>query len=170
MPYSSATKNRNAIRAILMLISLLACLLMGCVQRQVSGKAVVDNLVLELQVSDRCPNYGETVTIRATVTNRDSRPFIVELKDRPLLDISIGYSYSTPSETLIRWSDGKPLTSELTRLELEPGESKSVEMAWVVPTGIGFAGVSATVYYDDRSLDNSIGVNLSLTPANCIGH
>jgi len=31
-----------------------------------------------------------------------------------------------------RWSDGKDLTPELTLLELQPGQSKTIEMNWVV--------------------------------------
>ncbi len=168
MHNSFVAEGKKVIPWILVTILILITSLAGCVQREVTGRAVVDNLALDLWASDRCPNYGEPVTIRATVTNHGSNVYTVELKDQPVLDIYL--SYRTTGETLIRWSDGKTLTPDLIRMELKPGESKSIEMRRVTPSGIGFAGVSAGFYYDERSLNNPLGVNLSLTPANCIGH
>jgi len=66
------------------------------------------------------------VTVRAKVTNQSSEPFHEELKDQPVLDLFVGEA---------RWSEGKPLTPDLTQLDLKPGESKSIEMQYVVKGG-----------------------------------
>ncbi len=144
---------------------LVAFLMVGCVQRERSITVGEIPFGLTLWVSDRCPRYGETVTIRETVTNRDSNLHVIELKDRPVLDLYAGYR--TANETLIRWSDGKTLTSELTRLALGPGEAKSIEMPLTIPAGACCGGASVTFYYDERSLNNPMTTSLSITPNDC---
>jgi hypothetical protein len=86
-----------------------------------------NNFAVEIWASTNCAAPGEVVRARATVTNRDSRTQIAELEEQPVLDIII-----TDQNGEHRWSEGKPLTPDLMRLELKPGESKTIEMEWVV--------------------------------------
>ncbi len=86
------------------------------------GQAVV----VDMWASDNLVQPGETVKFRATVTNKTAKTFSVDLKDLPVLDIVIYVQSKTT-----RWSDGKALTSDLTHLELKPGESKAIEMDYV---------------------------------------
>jgi hypothetical protein len=47
------------------------------------------------------------------------------------MDINIGGTKGSGEPTaFLRWSDGKPLTADLTHLQLKPGESKTIEMSW----------------------------------------
>ena len=107
---------------------LLSALLLGCSTGARSVTAGGKFLYVELWTNNGCPRLGETVTLRATARNGGSNTQIVELKDQPVLDIIVG----NPDNSKIRWSAGKALTSELTRLELKPRESKSIEMQWRV--------------------------------------
>jgi Intracellular proteinase inhibitor len=87
-------------------------------------------LDVEMWASSGCMHVGDKVHLRATVSNRGPKPQTIDLKDTPVLDIVFGNPDAGP-----RWSDGRPLTPDLTRLELKPGESKSIEMDWVAEYG-----------------------------------
>jgi hypothetical protein len=94
---------------------------------------------------------------RATVVNNDSITQVVELTDRPVFDLLIGYRTPEGGSTILRWSDGKALTPDVTRIVLLPGGSKSIEMRWVVinqPPGV--IGVSARFIADPKDVDNPI--------------
>ncbi len=86
------------------------------------GQAVT----VDMWANDNLVQPGETVKLRATVTNKTTKIFSVDLKDQPVLDI-----VTKSGGQVIRWSDGKALTSDLTHLELKPGESKAIEMDYV---------------------------------------
>ena len=83
-------------------------------------------IVVDMWANDNLVQPGETVKFRATVTNKTSEIFLIDLKDQPVLDI-----VTKSGGQVIRWSDGKALTSDLTHLELKPGESKTIEMDYV---------------------------------------
>ena len=168
MHRASNVKITKPVFWILAAVSLLGFLSAGCVQRERSITIGERPFEVKLWVSDRCPSYGETITIRATVTNRDSTAHVIELTDRSVIDISAGYR--TTEDSLFRWSDGKPLTPELTRLELKPGEAKSIEMPLTTPFGACCGGVSVRFYSDERSLNNPMGTSLSIDPNECVGH
>lgn len=85
------------------------------------------NYTVELWASTNCILPGETVTVRATVTNVGSQTLIIDLRDQVVFDLII-----TDQNGEHRWSEGKSLMPELTRLELKPGQSKMLEMQWVV--------------------------------------
>jgi len=165
MPYASEVNKKHSFLQIVMFVPILALLLAGCLQRERSVTAGGIPFELNLWVNNRCPNYGEPVTIRASAINRDSRVHIVEFKDHPILDIYV--NYRTRDEILIRWSDGKPSSSDLNHVEIKPGESKSIEMQASIPPGAYNVLVSARLYYEGRSVDNPIGTNMSLTPNDC---
>ena len=95
-----------------------------------------DDLIVDLWASSDCVQVNELVKLRTTVTNHSTKAQVFETKDQPVLDIVFG----NPDSPFQRWSNGKALTSDMTHLELKPGESKSVEMDWV-PDGSRRGGV-----------------------------
>lgn len=110
--------------------------LTGCDQ-SISEQAGGPDIVLSVWISKNCFKEGDLLIFRATTTNKGSDTFVVELEDRPVFDLEIGYNLSsstTNSQPVsIQWSDNKPLTSDLTRTKLEPGESKTIEIKLLVP-------------------------------------
>lgn len=120
-------------------------LVVGCIpSRAVATRtayARVGGLALNLWTSRYGLSVGESVDIRFTVENIREKTRVIELADRPVMDISISFD-----DVPIRWSDGREITPELTRLVLEPGESKTLEMTWVADERarnvlVGVAGV-----------------------------
>ncbi len=91
--------------------------------------------------------------LRATVTNHTTKTQVIELTDQPVLDIII-----RNQGQIVRWSNGKPLTPDLTRLQLKAGESKEIEMEWTVKTP-----TPSTVFYVDANFVYSTRVP-ALTP------
>lgn len=125
-----------------------ALLLAGCLQRPqppMSNTGVVANLAVTTWISNPCVQPNDIVHLRATVANHGSQTEVVDLKDKPVLDIEIGLT-----DRQLRWSDGKELTPELTHFELKPGDSKTIEMDWVVSNDYGFHNASAVFIYSDK--------------------
>lgn len=117
-----------------------------------------------------CASPGDTLTVHATITNNDPHTQVVDLTDQPVLDLVIGYSSGTTTgNRSIRWSDSKPLTPDLTRLELKPGQSKSIEMKVVVPPDVANIGVSARFIDDPRMINNPLSPSFLVDVANCPG-
>lgn len=146
-------------RQVSILTILLAFLLSGCQgTKPVTSKGgmILGNDLLELELwlnRNSCvPTPGETLTFRATVTNRGKQAHKIELKEKPVLDIEIDYAVSNEERKTIRWSDGKPRTPEMMTLEFAPGESKSIEMDWV---SVRPYGDSANVQAILRSGENA---------------
>lgn len=110
-------------------------LIVSCIPSKVvptrTAYARVGGLTLNLWTSRYGLSVGESVDIRLTVENIREKTRVIELADRPVIDISIGFSTMGGDHVRIRWSDGREMTSELTRLVLQPGESKTLEMTWV---------------------------------------
>ena len=114
----------------LITLLILTAFMLGCSRpsKPVSDAAGrSDDVLVQLWVSSDCVQPGEVVKIRVTVTDTSALNQVIESSDQPVLDIVFG----NPDHPFLRWSDGKPLTSDLTRFELKPGESKSIEMDWV---------------------------------------
>ncbi len=146
-------------------LSVLSVILLGCLSKPVSSSRVAEGIVVEIWASNSCTQPGDVIKLRATVTNNGTTPHIVELRDQPVFDITVGNQGS-----VVHWSDGKPLTSDLTRLELKPGESKSIEMNWIVKTpstGTVFSA-NATFIYSPRApggpVSPGILINVSICP------
>ncbi len=146
---------------IKLILLLLVCALSSCVAppEPVSRNSVVDDLNVEIWASSRCVKPGETVSLRASVMNFGNRVQAIELKDKPILDIVFG----NPDNGR-RWSDGKPLIPDLTRLKLKPGESKTIEMNWIVPaeTSFGPVQISAILNYNNKGDRVVPGVNVDV--------
>ena len=120
------------------------------------GQAVT----VDMWASDNCVQPGNVVTLRATVTNKTSKTQVFELKDRPVFDLVV----ETGGRTT-RWSDGKALTSDLTRLELQPGQSKTIEMDWKALCCDNLVA-GADFFYDARfPLSPSVLVNVRNCPS-----
>lgn len=90
-----------------------------------------DDLELIIQtVSFDCVKSGDPIQIRFTVKNAGRRIMTADSIERPALDIAIGYSSS--SEASILWSAQNP-AQVVHHLVWQPGESKTIEMTWIVP-------------------------------------
>jgi len=90
------------------------------------------NLGLTLWVSRGRTSVGQPVQIRYTVDNFGDRTEVIQLQEKqePVMDILVFFG-RLGSTTRIYWSDGHEITPEMRRLELAPGESKTIEMTWV---------------------------------------
>jgi len=118
-------------RGVILLSLVVAISLFGCqhVPNPVSASSVVSIdsiLVVEVWVSDKCPENGKDITVRATVTNKGTKTQVLDSKDQPVLDLIVTTGGTGGVKT--RWSDGKALTPDLTHLELQPGQSKTIEI------------------------------------------
>jgi hypothetical protein len=72
---------------------------------------------------------GEPVELRFTVVNDGDEKQVIELVDEPVMDIMVCYRLS--DDIRVYWSDGREVTAEMRRLELDPGESKTIDMIWI---------------------------------------
>ncbi|MBI4786652.1 MAG: hypothetical protein HY782_06360 [Chloroflexi bacterium] len=113
---------RRWLLLLLLPLGLSACVGWPSPQSNATG---LDDLALILWTSHRNVNVNQPVTIRFTVRNEGKQTVVYDRKDKPVADILIPGGFPK-----VRWSDGKPLTAELTRLELKPGESRVLEMIW----------------------------------------
>ena len=90
----------------------------------------LDNFGLEIWVSRGQANPGNAIDVRFTVDNMGSRTEVIEWEDKPVMDIVVAKTY---------WSDGREITPEMRRLELAPGEARTIEMTWVVEGGTSYS-------------------------------
>lgn len=137
-------------RWLAMLTICILFLLTGCLYGPVSKRAAVGasggEITVESWASTNCAKLGETVNLHTRLTNSSSNTFSVEMNDRPVFDLCIegfgGYKKC--------WSDGKPLTPDVTRIELKPGQSKDLEMKWIAEYSSEF-GAGGSFYYGSNS-------------------
>jgi hypothetical protein len=64
---------------------------------------------------------------------------IIDAKTRPVLDLVVG---GVKGKGFV-WSDGKALNPDITRLELKPGQEKTIDVTWT--PGEEYEGVVANV-------------------------
>ena len=95
-------------------------------KREVWGEG---GLRRELWVSQERASVGESIDLVFTVKNVGDETEVIEIDDGPVMDILVGQGDHYEQE--VYWSDGREITPEMRRLELAPGESKTIEMAWV---------------------------------------
>ncbi len=136
--------------------------LLGCLRqpKPATHTGSYGDFGIKIWVSDTCVRVGETVKVKATVTNNGSRTRVVELTDRPVFDIVIP-ALKPP----VRWSEGKAMTPDLTRLELKPYQSKTIEMDWVAEQR-AYGGVGILAQFVDepnspfgpRTVGGTVGV------------
>ncbi len=156
----------------LFVLSLVAVLLSACLasREPVSQSDGSRELYVTVWANTKCVNAGDTLIARATVVNNHSQPKVIELADRPVFDLYLGYRGDSGS-VLIRWSDGKPLNLDLTRIELKPGGSKNLEINWIVPNPApSTVGVSARFIEDARDVDHPLSPYITVYgPLACPG-
>lgn len=110
---------------LLCLLFLVPTFLAACGTRENCEVAHNDDRTYELHIciEKRKYDFPEPIHITFTVTNISDQPLTLDGGDKPALDIRVEGEH---------WSDGRELTSELTRVTLEPGESRVLN--WVWPT------------------------------------
>ncbi len=132
--FRSDTKKKIRMRFQGILALCVPALLSACIvthgQPMSGGRTPAGYFHIETWASTDCAKPGETVTVRATVINDDTRTQIVQLEDRPVFDMEV--RVIDKEIKTYRWSQDKPLSSDLTLLDLGPGQSKTIEMQWVV--------------------------------------
>ncbi len=107
--------------------SLISCnLLSSKPRREVWGEG---GLRRELWVSQERASVGDSIDIVFTVKNVSDETQVIEIDDGPVMDIVVGQGSSYQREAW--WSDVNEFTPEMSRLELDPGESRTIEMTWV---------------------------------------
>ncbi len=119
--------SKHLIAFLTLIVFLTGCLGFPWAQ---SGSNTTDNVRLSLWVSHHSVRVGQPLQIRFTARNLGNETAIFETQTESVMDINIGVRPLGGGGFYVRWSDGKPLTRELTRLELKPGESKTIEMTW----------------------------------------
>ncbi len=140
-------------------------LLLGCLSKPVNSIGSIDDFAVEIWSSNTCVQPGETIKLRATVTNRGAKTEIIESKKQPILDIMI--RNQGPEA---HWSDGKVPITDAARLELKPNESLSIEMDWTVksPSSGSVFYVDARFAYlakfSESSMPPSILINVGICP------
>jgi Intracellular proteinase inhibitor len=143
---------------------LVAILLVGCrAPKPIKSTSSAGNIGVELWASSDCVQPGETVKLRATATDEGAQAFSVELTDRPVFDLVV----KTAGKT-VHWSDGKPLTPELTRLELKPGASKTIQMDWKVQCCDNLQ-VTAPFIYSQKFADDPTSPYILVQVQYCAG-
>ncbi len=120
---------------------------------------------LEMWASSGCVAAGDTVKLRATLTNNSPKAQVFDVPDQPVLDIWILIPIGT-----VRWSDGQPLTPALTHLELQPGQSKSIEMDWSTK-GLRYGGpIGVEVrFIDSPRAPKPTMAGVTVQVAGCVG-
>ncbi len=157
--------NKTGILKALLALLALTFLLAGCGGKPDSMSTIAHNLDITMWVSNSCPRVGDTVKFRATVKNFSNETFRLDARDKPAFDILLG-----TKEKQIHWSDGKPLTRELTQLQLAPGASKSIEMDLTMPQDrVKSATAMAIIAYNPPDPYNAIGPAVTINGGNCVG-
>jgi len=141
---------------LLLLVALLAIamVLVGCswFAGPASGTGGYNKIGLEIWVSRDRVSAGDRVDIRFTVDNFGNRTEIIESENGPVMDIFINTEgpAGIPRETDVQWSDGRDITPDMRRLELGPGESRTIEMTWIAEQGTGYVAHVVGGLYDDE--------------------
>ena len=96
----------------------------------------IGNLGIAISADRRYVDAGEPVRIRFTVINRGDETEVIESEEGPIMDILVRHRSGSTDLTRDWWSEDRQITPEMRRLELGPGESKTIEMTWVPPDRI----------------------------------
>ncbi len=151
-------------------LSILSVSLLGCLSKPISSTSVVniggEGIIVEIWASSDCTQPGDRIKLRATVTNETSKPYVVEVTEKPVFDIAVRNQGPT-----VRWSDDKPLTPDLTRLELKPSESKAIKMDWTVksPSSGSVFYVDSYFIYNPSAPGGPVGSSVLINVSVCPG-
>lgn len=106
---------------------------------------------------------NDPVTFTLTLENTGTGVEVFESTDTPVFDLR----FSTNSKTLALWSAENP-ELVLHRLELKPGEIKTIQTTWSLKPEDGFSGTpvgaSAVLYDKSRPIQN---VSISMCISYC---
>ncbi len=146
---------------IFLALGAVGCLPSGPVS-QSDGVHGAENYTVRIWANTDCPSTDQTITLRARVTNDGPQTEVAQADGEPVLDILVSPSGAAEDDksAAIRWSDGKSLTPDLTRLELKPGESKSIELQF--PFRAEGYSASARFVYDAAHPKDAIQPSLYL--------
>jgi hypothetical protein len=151
-------------RYILLLLLLPLLLIAACrAAKPIKSTSGISGMVVELSASSDCVQPSETVKLRATVINSSTKDFKVKLKDRAVFDLVVN-----TNDRITRWSNGKAMTSELTELELKPGQSRMLEMNWQAQC-CDIIRVTAPFIYSENFIDDPIAPYVGIHVQNCVG-
>ncbi len=150
-------------RAILGL-SALAVVLMACFYRPVNDTSVVhlggSTFLTNIEASRSCIQRGDTIHLYASLMNSGSQARVIELRKHPVLDILV-----VDNGVASHWSDNRPLTPELTHLELAPGQTKTIDWEWNKrPTGSYVIFCAEFIYTEDPVRESTPGVEIAVQP------
>ncbi|MGB8648314.1 MAG: BsuPI-related putative proteinase inhibitor [Anaerolineae bacterium] len=140
--------------------------LVGCLSQPVKRVQGGNIWNLELWVNSACASPGDTVTARLTLTNVTTTVQTIELKDKAVLDLGLGYG-TDQGPKVTKWSDNKPLTPELTQLVLKPSESKMIEMQMQVPPRVTVIGVVGLFNRDPNNPDDQWYLPIDVRVTDC---
>ncbi len=139
--------------------------LLGCTRtpNPITTSSSSGPLNVEMWASASCIQSGQTIHLRATVTNRGDHTQIINLTDKPVLDIVFGNP-----DTGRRWSDDKPLTPDLMHIEIAPSTSKSIEMDWVGEQG-SYGAVTIWAILNENNKGDRIRPGVTIAIGSCPG-
>jgi len=139
---------------LIVLMLSLALVLTACNTglRQTSG---IDSLILELYANRSHARVDEPIQIQFTITNRGRNHIIIESQDTPIIDIVVA-PYGS-DEIFLTWSGQNP-DKVAHHLEWKPGESRTIELAWIPKQGQIWYGAPRDVRLSGRLYSNSEGV------------
>lgn len=121
-------------KIIRFLLLLGVTLQVGCSYGAVTSKQHINantDLELNLWVNRGCAKPGDPLEIRYTIANNGKEKAVIQSRDRSVLDIRIRFQTNNGRLTVL-WSDGQPQTADLKQLILEPRQSKTITMKWVI--------------------------------------
>ncbi len=143
-------------------LSALAVVLMSCFYRPVNDTSVAHlggtTFLTIIEATRSCIQRGDTIHLNASVTNSGSLARVIDLRDHPVLDMPV-----VDNGVASHWSDGKPLTRELTHLELAPGQTKAIDWEWNKrPTGTYVVFHAEFIYTEDPVHESTPGVEIAV--------
>ncbi|MGB8646787.1 MAG: hypothetical protein WCF84_16220 [Anaerolineae bacterium] len=151
----------------ILILGILMFMLVGCFYGPASESGGMNingtGYSVTIYVNTSCINRGDILHLNARLTNLGPDTNAFQLKDKPVLDAGV-----VLGDVRASWSDGKALTPDLTRLELKSGESKTIDMDWIV-TGTARAGYAGASFTYEDAPNSSVGANVPFFVAPCPG-
>lgn len=142
-------------------LSLMILILMGCSNLGNSSPEVesaelgYNDFRMQLFANQKHVKVNEPVTITLNVKNVGKRVAVIESRDTPILDISAGELGG--GKIYAHWSLSHPDLVE-HRLELAPGESRSIQLTWTLQPEdrhiSAVAGVSGALYEKSKEVQS----------------
>ena len=114
--------NRNNwLLVILVLVLLAAC---GPRENCMAGHDPLSTHQMRICADKEKYDFGAPIHVTFTVTNISDQPLVLDGGDEAAIDINVKGEH---------WSSERELTPDLTRVTLDPGESRTLEWVWPTP-------------------------------------